>query len=51
MTDNILTGLSGLSSGVVYLFAQGGPNVIMLAIAAVLLYLVVAIGRNLRDKR
>jgi len=39
MIDSILTGLTGLSSGVVYLFTQGGPNVIMLAIAAVLLYL------------
>ncbi|MFY9317555.1 MAG: sodium ion-translocating decarboxylase subunit beta [Burkholderiales bacterium] len=39
MTDSILTGLGGLSSGVVYLFTQGGPNVVMLAIAAVLLYL------------
>ena len=39
MTDSILTGLSGLSSGIVYLFTQGGPNVIMLAIAAALLYL------------
>jgi oxaloacetate decarboxylase beta subunit len=39
MTDSILTGLGGLSSGVVYLFTQGGPNVIMLAIAATLLYL------------
>ena len=39
MTDSILTGLSGLSSGIVYLFTQGGPNVIMLAIAAALLFL------------
>ena len=39
MTDSILTGLNGLSSGIVYLFTQGGPNVIMLAIAAALLYL------------
>ena len=39
MTDSIITGLTGLTSGVVYLFTQGGPNVIMLAIAAVLLYL------------
>jgi len=39
MTDSILTGLSGLSSGLVYLFTQGGPNVVMLLIAAALLYL------------
>jgi len=39
MTESILTGLSGLSSGVVYLVTQGGPNLIMLAIAAALLYL------------
>src|SRR3990172_12979253 len=39
MTDSILTGLNGLSSGVTYLFTQGGPNVIMLLIAALLLYL------------
>jgi oxaloacetate decarboxylase beta subunit len=39
MIDSILTGLNGLSSGIVYLFTQGGPNVIMLAIASALLYL------------
>ena len=39
MTDSILTGLTGLLSGIVHLFTQGGPNVIMLAIAAALLYL------------
>jgi len=39
MTDSILTGLTGLSSGIAYLFTQGGPNLVMLAIAAALLYL------------
>jgi oxaloacetate decarboxylase beta subunit len=39
MIESILTGLTGLSSGIVYLFTQGGPNVVMLAIAAALLYL------------
>src|ERR1039457_2163147 len=33
------TGLHGLTLGVSYLFSQGGPNVIMLLIAATLLYL------------
>ncbi len=39
MFESLQTGLYGLTSGVTYLFTQGGPNVIMLAVAAVLLYL------------
>ena len=39
MLDSIQTGLYGLTSGVSYLFSQGGPNVIMLLVGATLLYL------------
>ena len=39
MLDSLVTGLYGLTAGVTYLFTQGGPNVIMLLIAALLLYL------------
>jgi oxaloacetate decarboxylase beta subunit len=39
MIESLQTGLYGLTAGVSYLFTQGGPNVIMLVIAAVLLYL------------
>jgi oxaloacetate decarboxylase beta subunit len=39
MLESILAGLSGLSSGVSYLFSQGLPNVIMLAVGGTLLYL------------
>ena len=39
MTEAILAGLGGLLSGIQYLFSQGLPNVVMLFIAAVLLYL------------
>jgi oxaloacetate decarboxylase beta subunit len=39
MIESILTGLGGLSSGVTYLVTQGGPNLVMLGIAAALLYL------------
>ena len=39
MFESLQTGLYGLTSGVSYLFSQGGPNVIMLLIAAALLYL------------
>jgi sodium ion-translocating decarboxylase beta subunit len=42
MIDSFVQGLSGLSIGTVYLFGQGLPNVIMLLIAAVLLYLAIA---------
>ncbi len=41
MLDSILAGISGMGAGFNYLFSQGGPNVIMLVIAAVLLYLAV----------
>jgi len=34
--DSIVTGLTGLTSGVVHLATHGGPNVVMLAIASVL---------------
>ena len=44
MLDSIVTGLSGLTSGVTHLATHGGPNVVMLAIAAVLLYLGVKKG-------
>ncbi len=39
MLESLQTGLYGLTSGVTHLFTQGGPNVIMLVIAAILLYL------------
>ncbi len=39
MFESLQTGLYGLTAGVSYLFTSGGPNVIMLLIAAVLLYL------------
>lgn len=39
MFESLQTGLYGLTSGVSYLFTQGGPNVVMLLVAAGLLYL------------
>jgi len=39
MFESLQTGLHGLTLGVSSLFTQGGPNVIMLVIAAALLYL------------
>src|SRR3989304_919383 len=39
MLESMQTGLYGLTAGAGYLFTQGGPNVIMLVIAATLLYL------------
>jgi len=39
MFESLKTGLYGLTSGFAYLFTQGGPNVVMLLIAAGLLYL------------
>ncbi len=39
MVESILAGISGMGAGFTYLFSQGGPNLIMLLIAAVLLYL------------
>ena len=44
MIDSIVTGLTGLTSGVVHLATHGGPNVVMLAIAAALLTLGVKKG-------
>jgi sodium ion-translocating decarboxylase beta subunit len=39
MIDSVIAGLSGLGAGVSYLFSQGLPNVIMLAVGGALLYL------------
>ncbi|MFH1350565.1 MAG: sodium ion-translocating decarboxylase subunit beta [Pseudomonadota bacterium] len=39
MFENILTGLSGLTSGFQYLFSQGLQNVVMLMVGGTLLYL------------
>ncbi len=39
MLESILNGFSGLTSGVTHLFSQGGPNLVMLGIATILLYL------------
>jgi carboxybiotin decarboxylase len=39
MLESMQTGLFGLTAGISYLFAQGGPNVIMLLVGATLLYL------------
>jgi sodium ion-translocating decarboxylase beta subunit len=44
MLDSVLTGLTGLTAGVVHLATNGGPNLVMLAIAAILLYLGVKKG-------
>ena len=44
MLESMQTGLYGLTAGVSYLFTQGGPNVIMLLVGAVLLYLGVKKG-------
>lgn len=44
MFDSIIVGLSGLSLGVKFMFTQGGPNLIMLAVSAVLLYLAIKKG-------
>ena len=41
MLDSILAGLSGLWLGVSYLYTQGLPNLIMLVVGGVLLYLAV----------
>ena len=37
MLESVIAGLSGLASGSTYLFTQGLPNVVMLAIAGALL--------------
>ena len=39
MIDSVIAGLSGLGAGVAYLFSQGLPNAIMLAVGGTLLYL------------
>ena len=39
MIDGIIAGLSGLAAGVVYLYTQGLPNVVMLLVGGTLLYL------------
>ena len=39
MIESFQTGLIGLTAGITALFTQGGPNVIMLLVAATLLYL------------
>ena len=44
MIESIIAGLSGLTLGVQYLFSQGLPNVIMLLVGAVLLWLAVSKG-------
>ncbi|TAK44481.1 MAG: sodium ion-translocating decarboxylase subunit beta, partial [Betaproteobacteria bacterium] len=44
MLDSVVTGLTGLTSGVTHFATQGGPNLVMLAIAAALLYLGVKKG-------
>ena len=44
MIESIIAGLSGLTLGVQYLFGQGLPNVIMLLVGAVLLWLAVGKG-------
>lgn len=42
MFDALLSGLGGLGAGMQYLLAQGGPNVIMIAVAGVMFYLAIA---------
>jgi len=44
MQDAILNGLSGLGEGARFLAAHGGPNVVMLLIAAAMFYLAIAKG-------
>jgi len=39
MWDAVATGLAGLSFGVVYLFSEGLPNVVMMGVGFVLIYL------------
>ena len=39
MLESVLTGLSGLMSGTEYIFTQGLPNLVMLAVGSVLLFL------------
>jgi oxaloacetate decarboxylase beta subunit len=44
MIDALLAGLSALAGGIVFLGTQGGPNLIMLGIAAVMFYLAIRKG-------
>lgn len=44
MLDSILAGISGLGSGGIFLFSQGLPNLVMLAVGGTLLYL--GAGKN-----
>jgi carboxybiotin decarboxylase len=44
MLESIISGLSGLTLGVKFLFTSGGPNLVMLAVAATLLYLAIKKG-------
>jgi oxaloacetate decarboxylase beta subunit len=44
MLEAVISGLGGLGAGAQYLFAQGGPNVIMLGVAGVMFYLAIARG-------
>ncbi len=44
MIQSFISGLSGLSVGITYLFTQGLPNAIMIVIAAVLLWLAIKKG-------
>ncbi len=39
MLESVLTGLSGLMTGTEYIFTQGVPNLVMLAVGSVLLFL------------
>jgi oxaloacetate decarboxylase beta subunit len=42
MLDAIYNGLSGLGEGAQYLYTHGGPNIVMLLIAAAMFYLAIA---------
>ncbi|MFA7344753.1 MAG: sodium ion-translocating decarboxylase subunit beta [Terrimicrobiaceae bacterium] len=44
MADSILSALGALFEGVRFLFAHGGPNVIMIAVACVMLWLAISKG-------
>jgi sodium ion-translocating decarboxylase beta subunit len=39
MLESVLTGLSGLMTGTEYIFTQGLPNLVMLAVGAILLFM------------
>lgn len=44
MIESMISALSGLGSGLLYLFSEGGPNVVMLIVGACLLYLAIKKG-------